>query len=275
MTNLLDKVPLFRGSQRAYAGFLDKLRADSFDNLVEMARLRGDDISIGSKTVKDIANVVNILTGGANIGPVEAGTPLLNSIFFSPRKLWSDIQMLNPKNYTTISPVARRAMWRNTLGSVGMTMAGLTLLKLAGAEVEESPISSDFGKAKIGKTRIDATGGKNTLATLVAKVYENKYKSTTTGRIKKMGIGYKPTTRGTLIGRFLRNKLSPNASFFADWATGKTSTGEKFELGEAVKSRLTPMIIQDFIEMYNEDVPADVMALAMALDIFGFGIQTY
>jgi len=119
MSSLLDKVPGIAASQRAYTGFLNKLRMDVFDDLVKKAERNGEDVGIGSKVLEDIAKVVNNFTGGAKVGKVEGAVPILNAAFFSPRKIASTLNILNPRNYIDpkISATARRAAIRNLVGS--------------------------------------------------------------------------------------------------------------------------------------------------------------
>ena len=115
MTTLLDKIPGMAASQRAYIGFLNKLRMDSFDDLIKKAKLAGEDVSLGSKAAEDIATIVNAFTGG--YGRTD---PLLNALLFSPRRVRSAVKILNP--YTYINPktskTARKAAIRNLLGII-------------------------------------------------------------------------------------------------------------------------------------------------------------
>jgi hypothetical protein len=276
MSNLLDKVPGIRGSERAYTGFLNKLRADVFDHLIENARLAGEDVSKGSKTVNDIASVVNDFTGSGNIGKGDkyaSSVPLLNSLLFSPRKLAATVNMVNPYKYVTLSPTARKAALRQLIGSVGITATILGLGALAGGDVETDPKSSDFGKLRFGKTRFDLTGGNGNYAVLLARLAANKSKSSTSGKITELGKGYKPTTRADLILKFGRNKLSPTASFVADWLYGSNAIGDPFNLTTAITDRATPMIIGDMIDTYKED-PTMVLPTFTA-NLFGVGTSSY
>src|SRR5690606_540666 len=119
MSTLVDKIPGIKASQRAYTGFLNKLRIDVFDDLLKKAEAAGEDTGLGSKVLEDIANVVNNFTGGAKVGRIEGAVPALNAAFFSPRKITSTLNILNPVNYVSpkISPTARKAAIRNLVGS--------------------------------------------------------------------------------------------------------------------------------------------------------------
>jgi len=274
MTNLLDKVPGIAGSQRAYTGFLNKLRMDVFDDLVKKAGLAGEDINPGSKVFEDLAKVVNNFTGGAQVGKFEQATPALNALFFSPRKITSTLQMLNPVNYVNpnISPTARKSAIRNLLGSLTITASIISLARALGAEEPETdPRSSEFGKIKVGNSRVDMTGGNGTYAVLLARILSQSIK-TQAGTIKPLGTKIGETSGFYLVSNAMRYKLSPNASLVADAITGANAIGEKKTIPQSVLDRFKPMFITSFLELADED--PDAMALALPA-IFGGGLSTY
>lgn len=147
------------------------------------------------------------------------------------------------------------------------------LASLAGYKQETNPTSSDFGKIKIGDTRFDVTGGNVSMAILLARLASGKTKSTTSGIVRDLGVDYGASSRGDTMVSFMRNKLSPSASFVADWMYGKNPIGEPFKFDKALLSRVTPMIIADIINTTSAD-PSMVFPVALA-DMFGFGTQTY
>jgi hypothetical protein len=275
MTTLLEKVPLFRRSERAYTAFLTKLRADVFDDFIQKASLAGEDVKAGSQTAKDLANVVNNFTGSGRLGSVDHASPIANALFFSPRKIAATIQKLNPKNYLDprLSPTARREALKSLVGQVGATTALLSLASAAGYGVELNPTSSDFGKIKIGNTRIDVTGGDATYATLLARIVTGQKKSTTDETIKTLGEGFGSPTRADVLTQFFRNKLSPTAGFVADWLYGTDHSGQPFSMSAEVQRLAVPMIISTFIEASQSD-PNNVL-IAVAADMFGFGTNVY
>lgn len=277
ISTLANKIPGVRGSERAYVGFLNKLRADTFDHLLKNADMAGESIK-DTQTLKDLANTVNDFTGSGNIGTGDryANTvPIANAALFSPRKLSATVNMFNPRRYLDpkVSPTARKAALRQLIGSVGITATVLGLANMNGAKTETDPRSSDFGKGVIGKVHYDVTGGNGPYAVLLARLITNKTKSTTTNKVTKLGVGYKPTTRADIALKFGRNKLSPLASFIADWAYGTDAVGEKFETKKAVVGRLQPLILQDLQKLSEED-PA-VMIGSGIFNLFGGGLGVY
>lgn len=278
MTTLLNKVPGIKGSERAYVGFLNKIRFDVFKKLIQKAELAGEDVGVGKPATKDIANVVNDFTGSGNIGAGDkyaSSVPALNAALFSPRKISATINMFNPERYLNpnISKTARLAALRNLIGSVGATTIVLGLAKMSGQKVETNPTSSDFGKIVNGNTRYEVTGGNSTYAVLLARLLTNSSKSSTTEKVTTLGQGYKPTTKADLIVQFGRNKLGPVASMFADWLYGKDANNAPFSVTNEVLNRVKPLIISDIATLLQND-PSNAIAGTLG-DMFGVGIQTY
>lgn len=278
MTTLLNKVPGVKGSERAYVGFLNKLRFDVYKKLIQKADLAGENVALGQPATKDIANVVNDFTGSGNIGTGDkyAGSvPALNATLFSPRKISATINMFNPERYLNpnISQTARLAALRNLIGSVGATATVLSLAKMAGNKVEINPTSSDFGKVVNGNTRYEVTGGNSTYAVLLSRLLTNSSKSSTSGKVTQLGKGYKPTTKADVLVQFGRNKLSPVASMVGDWLYGTDANGKPFKVQDELISRVKPLIANDIQTLLQND-PGNLIGGTLG-DLFGVGIQTY
>ena len=275
MSNILDKVPGIAASQRAYTGFLNKLRMDVFDSLVEKAKISGEDIGLDSPVLKDLASVVNNFTGGARVGQIETAVPALNAMFFSPRKVMSSINILNPWNYINpkISKTARKAAIRNLLGSSSISVALISLANLLGSdEPERDPRSTNFGKIKVGDSRMDVTGGNGTYIVLLSRILSRSSKISK-GKIRKLGNKMYETSAWDLISRGVRYKLAPNASLLVDMFTGANAIGQKKTILQSIKDRFKPMFIRDLFEL-NESDPDGKIALAL-LALFGANLNTY
>lgn len=277
MSNLLDKVPGVSGSQRAYSGFLNKLRMDTYDKLVKQAEQAGEDVGKGSKVLEDIAATINNFTGGARVGKLEGGaTPVLNAAFFSPRKIVSTLQMFNPVNYLNpnISPTARKQALKRLLSSVGITMTTLGLAKLAGIDVELDPRSSDFGKLRFGNSRIDISGGNSSYITLFSRITSGKTK--TANGEKELGNNIGDTSKAQLIGQALRYKLSPNASLLLDAVVGRNAIGEDKTISQSALDRMKPMFLGSVVELWNdESTDPEIKSIMTTLGLFGTGLNTY
>jgi len=275
MSNFAEKIPGFgkivKGSNRAYTGFLNKLRADVFDDLVKKSRALG--IEQTPKLTRDIAKYVNTSTGRGELGALQNAAPLLNGLFFSPRLLASRLNVLNPMYYASLEPFARKEALKSLFTFTAIAGTTLGLAKLAGAEVGTEPTSSDFGKIKVGNTRYDIFGGFQQYIRLASQLIQGKVTSSTSGRTMTFGEGYKPLTKKDIILRFFESKESPVASFASSWLEGTNSMGEKFKFSNEVLNRLTPIIIQDMYDLYQEGGLEDLIKGLPTP--FGVGTQTY
>lgn len=277
LTTLLDKVPGIKASQRAYTGFLNKLRMDVFDDLIKKAEIAGEDVGVGSKALEDIANMVNNFTGGAKLpGGLNMAQKETAQVFFSPRKIASTLNMLNPKNYLNpkISKTARKEAFRNLIGSLSISASVIGLARMLGSDKPETdPRSSDFGKIKVGNTTLDVSGGNANYITLLSRLLTQKTKSTKTGELVDLGSGFGETSGFDLTANFLRYKLSPNASLLVDAIARSNALGEEKTIPQSVVDRLKPMYIESLAELLKSDDDGKFLLSLVAL--FGAGLSTY
>lgn len=264
-----------RGSNRAYTTYLAKLRSDVFDSVAGDFKKAGLTPEENPATYRDLARWVNISTGRGELGSFgERISPILGEAFFSPRLVASRFQLLNPKTYVDLDPAVRKKAISNM---VALAAAGTTLVSLAaaaGADVETDPRSSDFGKIRVGRTRIDPWGGIQQWVRLYSQLASGQRK-TLGGQIKELNAeGPFGESRADVALRFGRSKLSPTASIIADWLSGKDFQGRKFSVSNALQERFIPMISRDFIAAAQEHDPTTATGLA-ALSGVGMGISTY
>lgn len=273
MSDWAEKIPVagkgIHMSNRAYVGFLNKLRADTFNQLIEQGRNLGYNFDHDTKALKDIANFVNTATGRGSLGRFAQAGPFLNSIFFAPRLIASRFNTLfNPMYYMKAEPFVRREQMKSFISMGIAATTVLSLAKASGASVSMDPQSPDFLKIKIGHTRLDVLGGYQQYMRLFSQLVKWSY---------KMEQGHKPKfgerTAGDDIVTFLRNKLNPTVSFGADFFYGKDATGKKFNAKDETISRFIPLFIQDFTDAYKD---SGIKGAALAAPgLFGVGVQTY
>jgi len=276
MSSWAEKIPIFgkiaRGSNRAYTGFLTKLRADVFTDLIKKADKLGD-LKRNPDLPKQIAEYINDATGRGKLPKsLENSTRVLANAFFAPKLVASRLRLASGK-YVTADKFVRKEFLKDLFGLLSVGTTVLTLSKLAGAEVGTDARSSDFGKIKIGNTRYDIWGGFQQLFVLAERIRSGEMISSTTGKEFELGEGYKPITRLDIASRFFEYKLSPGMSFVLGAFRGKTALGEEFKVAPEVAKRLVPMFWQDIYELAQEEGWEGVpMAMPGA---FGTGVQTY
>lgn len=258
---LSEKIPLVgkgvRASNRAYSGFLNRLRADTFDSLVRDAKGVGRDPAADPRLARSIAKFVNDASGRGGGKFVQEHMRGLNALFFSPRFIASRVALLNPKNYITMDPVVRKAALRGaiSLGSAGLTI--LSLAKMSGADVETDPRKADFGKIRVGNTRYDIFGGFQQFVRFAAT----------------MAMGPEKGTRWDTFARFAESKTAPMISFGIDAMRGRNMIGQPFNPDTEVLNRFTPMAMQDAYDLIKE---RGAIGAPMAVPaFFGAGLQTY
>jgi len=274
MSNLAERIPLVgrgvRASERSYVSFLNKLRADVFDDFVKKG------VKLGIKDprfLKDAARFINTATGRGGLGPLEPAAVQLNTWFFSPRLIASRLNLVNPAFYIGLEPTVRKEALKSlfTFGSTALGVAGLATY--GGADIVVDPRSADFLKIKFGNTRYDILGGFQQPIRLAAQLISGKVISSTTGKTMTLGEGYRGLTRTEIISRYLEYKQAPVVSFAVGLLRGKTSLGEKFDLPTEVANRFIPMVVQDINELYKEKGLAGLPMAAPG--IFGIGVQSY
>ena len=314
MNNFMTKVPLigktkvlksgkklwgadiYGRAERAYTGFLNNLRVQAFLDVAEKMSESGISPKTNIDEFKSWADYVNNATGRGTAGKknligrgFEASAPGLSLFFFSPRFLWSRLNLtgINPSMYYRMSPTARKHAIKRTIAYAGAatTILGLTALYLNNDDddetsVETDPKSSDFAKIKIGNTRIDILAGNQQVIRTIAQAYSGERKKTTTGEIEKLGEKYGSQTRGGVVGNFFVNKFSPIAStLYKRYALTEPEQKMREEEGEgasdmkSIVADLTiPLYLQDVKDLSKDHGAAGALGFTL-LSVFGLGVQ--
>ncbi len=276
MTKLVNKIPGVKHSAQAYTAYLNRLRADSFERLVKQSEAAGVDVTDGA-FLESVARYVNAATGRGELHPnLVNSAKVLNGALFSPRLMASRISTFNPRFYMGLHPAVRRAAIRTNLSAFAAagTLVGLAAM-IPGVRVVADPRSADWGKIKLGNTRLDLFAGHQQIIRASAQLLTGVSVSSTTGREMKLDQNdqYRGLNRWDIIQRFLESKTSPVASFVLTMLRGKTFTGEKFDLGKETLTRLIPMTIQDTYDAVVEHGAAG-LAVAPVAGV-GLGVATY
>jgi len=283
-TNLAERIPvaglLVAKSERAYAAYLNKMRADLFMKGVNVLQNDGVSFASNPKAYKALATYINASTGRGDLGMIEKAAPILNAAFFSPRLMASRIQLLtnwaNPSFYKN-TPAAVRKMYFKDMGTfIAFGMGILALASLSGADTEEDPRSPDFGKIRSGNTRWDIWGTFQQFIRYASQIVTGEKKSTASGKITPLdGSSYSKETRMSVIGNFVRSKLAPVPSAIVDYLYGENMIGDPFNLSNTIISRVTPLVWQGVYESAKQDGWINALIATGVPSVLGVGVQTY
>jgi hypothetical protein len=310
MSTWADKVPGVRRSNRAYTAFLNKLRADTFEDLITRSKVFGADATVNLPLAREIAEFVNTASGRGSLGKLEKSAVALNGMLFSPRLIASRVKMLNPGTYIFANPTVRKEYLKSlfAIGAVGTTVGQLG--KLAGGEVSNDPNSADFGKVKIGNVRLDPYGGFQQYIVAANRLMRpqsmgigeetdtgivaidqimgllshggQQVTSSTTGKISDLNNPKGPydPTHMDILTRFGRGKLHPVLGFVASLLMGqKELNGQKMDLSSmnpmqnSIAQRFVPIVLQDLISIAEED--PSLLPILGSLTVAGMGNQVY
>lgn len=311
MSRFAHRIPLVRASNRAFITFLNRIRADSFDALVENLSTEGKPLT--DVELKALGNYVNVATGRGDLGKFTAGAEGLATVFFSPRLVASRFQYLFGQPFMQGTGRTQKAIAKEYGRALTALAVVYGLGSLAGATIEEDPRSSDLGKMRFGRTRLDPMAGLSQTAVISSKTGATAInmmsrwladktlisgeKKTLRGRLEPLSGPRVKFGRDDIAGeqlRFLRTKFSPVLGTAIDLLAqqnvvgqpvtpgdvfGKLSTREGIPLpGTDQKFKpgtlYTPLTFQNVYDVLREQGVSRGMALWM-LSEFGMGLQYY
>src|SRR3990167_7657897 len=170
------------------------------------------------------------------------------------------------------SKLARKEATRELLSFLGV---GGSILAMAGlaqdSTVELDPRSPDFGKMKLGETRLDFWSGYAQYLRCIAQMATAQGK-TQSGRISQKD-------RMDLITRFAQSKFSPLVGLINDLIQGETFLGEDMPprsrkgVQGQLYNRMMPLAIQDMVDGYLEASWSG--GLLASIGFYGVGVVTY
>jgi hypothetical protein len=296
--SLIDKIPNkailaqpFKASEVAYNAFAQQLRLQVYKNRMRAPIELGSDMPKGYG--KNMAKMVNSLTGRGGFGKLEPISGYANVAFYSLRFLKSNIDtlLLHPagggvggtldfalrKEGANIVSAAQKRAATNLAKIVGGT-AGLMYManQLEPGSATYDPRSADFGKIRVGDTRFDLSGGMSSIVVLAAQIAKKEEKSSTTGAVTKLNdpTAFKGDTQVTKVIDFLKNKASPVGGVVLDYGSGQdrnknkpTIKGEGSNLGK-------PLLAKNYQELKDNPNSANLLT-AMLSDFLGVSTNTY
>lgn len=270
---------VFRASSRAFTGYINFVRFNVYTKLLDAAEAAGEDMRLGSRNVKDIANAVNDFTGSGNIGIGDkhvGAVPLLNNILFAPRKISATINMFNPTRYLnpSISRTARIASMRQLVGSLVATGTVLYLAKACGAQVSLDPRDQKFMKIQMGDEDLDVSGGNATYGRLLARIATGQ-RIGANGQVADLGGNrFGAPTRATEFGKWMWGKLAPISGFMVDAMVGKDQIGRPFSMKQEAADKMTPIFIHSAMDFWLNDADHSAHLLPALTSMFGIGLES-
>ena len=248
-SQLAEKIPFVRRSERAFITYLNELRVGSFKAASASYKAQG----AGKKELSDLARFITLASGR---GDLPAGlnkyAPVLNSVLFSARLQMSRLQLPKQLGRMLLSknPYERKEAAKALVTFIGGGTALLTLLNTRDdVSVEIDPRSGDFGKIKIGDTRLDIWTGYLQYTRFAAQML--------TGESKSAYGNMSTVERSKVASRFLQSKSSPAFGLLVDLMKGENYMGEPLFEGttgviKMARDRLMPLALQDVMDAMEQ-----------------------
>ena len=275
-----------QGFERGFRSFSNTMRADMFSYMkrsVEATRPG----TWSESDMKWVGKRSNSFSGRGKL-PGDISGVGLSRFFFAPRWVWSNAQMATVVPMIWKGDRAQRLAVAKVYVRGILGMAGIMLIRhaiyalLAGddeehkPEYELDPRSSDFGKMRLGETRLGSMSGIASLITLAARIATGETKRADGKIVPIRGddVPHGDDDTRDIIHRFLDSKLAPLPSAVLDFMAGENVVGDKATLGKIVGERTSPMTWRDIWDAEKElNVPQGTVA---ALDaFFGTRVSTY
>lgn len=305
------------GSNRAFSAFMNHIRQVGFENLIESSPDVHWNEVLGKfdnpEEAKAIAEFINDSTGRgtmkAHVGvsknlqkeySLEHSAKLLNDTLFSPRLMASRINMMNPSTYLTASPFVRKEYTKAMLRSIGAWWSMASLAEIAGATVVKDPTSADFGKIKIGNTRLDPGAGFQQWMVLASRIKPkdlkipglegtntgfagidlsanllgatgDRFTSSSSGKSTPLSSGGISKSPGDIIQDFGASKLHPNAKLIYDMVFA--SQNKPVPVMDRMVQMYIPMLTGDLMEVIKTN--PELAPVVGAFSGLGGGSNTY
>jgi hypothetical protein len=274
MSSVAEKIPLYgrivRASERHMVSFLNMIRTAAFDYFLKKYP------NATHAELKAWANFVNVASGRGNLRSLAGFANTLSLGFFAPKFAISRVQIplaLFTRSKKGVTRRVRMEIAKDLVATASLGATALTLAHLAGAEVGTDPRSADWGKIKVGNTRIDIWGGMQQPMRVVARTglgITDKWGWTGEG----LTDWQKDVDPMELAARFSQYKFSPLATIPLELYKGKTIVGEDVEPSETAIKAMIPMVYEDMRDAWRLE-GAGQAAWVGALAFFGVGASTY
>lgn len=264
-------VRLFKGTNRGYSGFLNRLRVAVFTDRLKAMKEAG---ITDPKAVAAWAKIVNAATGRGNIKLGEGAIDTLSQLaFYSIRFQASRVEnILRPYFGKDIPSWLRvRIIKDQVLAGAGILSTVYTLkylLQQAGLNptVETNPRSTDYMQLRVGDKRWDFTFGQSAWVKLAAQLWSGEKKEVDTQTIEEAS---------NTLGKFVRSKTSPVTGSVINAAYGKDFLGNPTDWKQELKTFFKPPMTIDMLREQSGKQSPSAMAALFVPAFFGVSDNAY
>lgn len=266
-SEFLERVPGLKigikASNRHMVTTLNLLRVGVFDEFLEKYP------NATQEELKAWANYVNVATGRGGLGKFTQAANTLSLGLFSPRFAVSRFQTPYMLFKHWSEPRVRKEIAKDYVAFAGLGATVLALASLAGFAVSGDPDNPDFGKIKVGNTRIDIFAGLQQPMRLLLRT--GKVATDRVGITKHKGKFDDPLE---MLGRFSSYKAAPFVTIPHDLLTGRNMIGQKVDVDETLLNAIVPMVYEDIYDAYKEGGISRA-AWTGLLNFYGMSVNTY
>ncbi len=284
---------LVRASERGFTTATNEMRLGVFTDVVGAWRraTEAGDLSWwkqmfnadpgDEKSLSQLASYLNHSTGRLTVGGFGKFGRLLSAVFFAPQYAISRFALIKDLADPRTVPAVRALIAKDlaaSAGTIGGVMAGLSAVP--GVVLQSDPRSSDFGKVKMGNTRLDFTAGMGGVIRLAIRLRTGEIKTIDDAN-RLMGRDWKDE-----VWNYIKFKFSPPVQFGKNVARPllhgerpKDFLGRDIEGSAAVVTReileqWLPLFLQDIIDAYQDQGALAAAAISLPAAV-GVGAQTF
>ncbi len=280
-SSLISKVPVFSGLERWHSAFMNTVRLQYFESMKRTLTKDGTGTPAEQKIIADAAN---IFTGRGNMYGAESAVGALSMVFTSPRYVASRFEALLGTPLWSGNMATRKAIAKEYARSaLGLTalLGAAYLANKAGLDMDTELDwrSSDFGKIRVGNTRLDPYGGVQQALVFLARMGTGKTK-TLTGQVRNIRnsegepLRFGQDDAADTAFRFFRGKMAPVPGALLDVSAGRNMVGEPVTPARGAVRLITPLSVSDIYEAFGDlGIPRGAAVSIWAL--FGGGAQSY
>jgi hypothetical protein len=280
-------VPGVAGSGRAFVVNLNQTRAERFNLLMASLTRYGEPTL---EEAKHIARFVNISTGRGQAGRYSQHLTGAALVFFAPRYVLSRFQLAFGVPLFGGTKRTRGVIAQEYARSLAGMATFYGLVSMAGNFLgddddkpvfEFNPLSSEFGKIRIGETVVDPMAGLGQVTTFTSRMIRGKTKMST-GEIvpiRGKGVPWGGQTTWGAITDFSRFKFAPVPSAVINTMAMQDPVGNEYDsLGQAAATEAVMMPVPiSFLDVYEAAKAPGITKKTMLplAAIFGMGVNRY